>query len=227
MTTQFLDFSRHGDSFSNAFAHIRDDRFYDKADIRSRILFDRRAEAVRFLPLRDEGTGHITDLDELIDAFSKMGERFGAHPELLEFADAAVKELDKYSIPMFAYEIIRTPERQKQLFDEGFSKVEKAGAHTVGCAVDLVHMTHAWDLTNEGWLIVGHILKDLCTRRGFQMVWGGDWKADGTADLLGWDPAHWELAYYRQAREDWPFSTYHYPRRKHRLKRFSMKPILP
>lgn len=226
MSDVMLDFSRHGDSFSDALAHIRDDAYYDKSRKLNRHLFDRRGEAVRVLPLRNDPPASEA-VEDVVESFLKRGERFGAHPELLDFVDAAVAELDKYSIPMFAHEIIRDEKRQQQLFDEGFSKVRTNGAHTLGCAVDLIHIRHGWNLTNEGWLVVGHILKDLCSRRGFQMIWGGDWKADGTVDLLGWDPAHWELAYYRQASEDWPFSSYTYHRDKHRLQRFSMKAIVP
>lgn len=75
---------------------------------------------------------------------------------------------------------------------QGHSKA-KAGqsAHNYGLAIDLIHGIFGWDIPRESWELIGHIGKEVATQNGLKLVWGGDWKTL-------WDPAHWEVAGWRE-----------------------------
>ena len=121
-------------------------------------------------------------------------DREGAHPHILEFEKLLIRRLAKLGVPMFASELNRSLERQNDLYALGNSRA-RAGesAHQYGCAVDVVHSVHGWNLGPKGWALVGHVGKELAAQRGLKVTWGGDF-----AKL--WDPAHWELAEWREVK---------------------------
>lgn len=121
--------------------------------------------------------------------------REGAHPDIVEFSDVLIRRLRVLHVPMFPYCFVRSSDEQDALYDAGFSKaVGGRSPHNYGMAVDVVHGTKAWDLTERQWGIIGHIGKEIAVQRGFKLVWGG---TDHPGDKFGWDPAHWELADWR------------------------------
>jgi len=127
--------------------------------------------------------------------------REGAHPDIIEFERVFIKRMSKLGVPMFAHEMVRTAERQDDLYALGNSRA-KAGqsAHQYGCAVDIVHSTKAWGLSEKEWLLVGHVGKELITQKGLaiaSLAWGGDWSF--------YDPAHWEIIDWRTEKEKFPW----------------------
>lgn len=124
--------------------------------------------------------------------------REGAHPDILEFERCFIKRMKRHGIPMFASEVIRTPERQDELYALGHSKA-KAGQspHQHGMAVDLVHSVLGWNLDPAQWRLVGHVGKELATQKGIKLVWGGDWAF--------YDPAHWEIVGWKAQVDQYPF----------------------
>lgn len=129
-------------------------------------------------------------------------DKFGAQPEILEFERKLVKRAFKLGIPLFAHCVIRGSQDQNRLFREGRSKARAGESpHNYGAAVDLIHGTKGWDLTRKQWAIIGHLGKEAAASAGIAVNWGGDWKF--------YDPAHWELASWREIRaqyadgEDW------------------------
>jgi hypothetical protein len=131
-------------------------------------------------------------------------DRLGAHPDLLEFERVFIKRMAKLGVPMFASEIVRTPERQDDLYALGTTKA-KAGesAHQFGCAVDIVHSVRGWDLSGKEWQLIGHVGREVATQRGFKLQWGGD--DPGVDDAFDWDPAHWEILKWRKEKEHYPW----------------------
>lgn len=129
-------------------------------------------------------------------------DRTGADPAILEFERKLISRARNLGIPLFAHTVVRGSSEQNRLFRAGLSKA-RAGfsAHNYGAAVDIVHGTKAWALTTKQWAVLGHIGKELAASLGLEIVWGGDWKF--------YDPAHWELASWREIRaryadgEDW------------------------
>lgn len=124
-------------------------------------------------------------------------DRKGAHPNILIFEKLFVRRMAKLNVPVFAHNMLRDLAWQQKLFDEGVSKAQPGKSpHQYGCAVDIVHGTKAWELSDEQWLLMGHVGHELAAQLGVKVVWGGDWRRKPT-DKVGWDPAHWQLA-------DWP-----------------------
>lgn len=130
--------------------------------------------------------------------------RIGANPELLLFTRLFVAKLAKLGIPVFPSEIVRTPQRQLQLYKDGFSKAKGAKApHPYGCAVDLVHSVRGWSLSKKQWEFFGVLGKELANQRGIAITWGGDWPP--IVDKVGWDPAHWQLTGWREKMTGFPW----------------------
>lgn len=130
--------------------------------------------------------------------------RIGAHPDIIWFTRLFAAKLKKLGIPVFANEIVRTPERQRQLFEEGFSKAVGAKApHPYGCAVDIIHSVLGWNLSKKQWEFFGALGKELAKQRNIAITWGGDWPP--IVDKVGWDPAHWQLKHWRQEMTGFPF----------------------
>lgn len=125
--------------------------------------------------------------------------REGAHPKILEFEDALIKRLAKHMVPMWAHSIVRGAKQQEAAFAGGFSKARFGKSpHNFGCAVDLVHGTKAWGLSEDAWKIIGDIGKEVAKSRGVPIVWGGDFQSL-------WDPAHWELRDWKTEKVNFPW----------------------
>jgi len=118
--------------------------------------------------------------------------RENAHLLILEFEKAMVKRCAELGIPMFAQTVVRTRKMQAHLYRNGLSKNDgtKEYAHQ-HCAADIVHSKYAWKISEDQWKLLGHIGKEVAHLRGIAIVWGGDWKDP-------YDPAHWELAQWRE-----------------------------
>lgn len=118
-----------------------------------------------------------------------------AHPALLEFINAFQRRLAQLKVPMFAHCVWRTHSDQNQLYIEGRSNARGGESlHNIGCAVDLIHSTRGWELSDDAWKTLGYIGQELALQRGIGIRWGGDWDGDGDfTDQRLYDPAHWEL----------------------------------
>lgn len=124
----------------------------------------------------------------------------GAHPMILEFQRIMVKRMAKLGVPMYAHCTVRTEDEQRKLFVDGFTKDSPDDGlwpHR-GTAVDIVHGVKQWGLDKRQWALVGHVGKNVVAPAiGAKMVWGGDWKF--------YDPAHWELANWREIAHEYPW----------------------
>lgn len=113
-------------------------------------------------------------------------------PDLLRFAQSFLRDLTRRGWPFFANEYWRDRERQNQLNHQGNSKAKFGqSAHNYGMAVDIVHYGRFWELTRKEWELLGMLGKEAARRTNVKIVWGGDFKSL-------WDPAHWELADWRE-----------------------------
>lgn len=118
--------------------------------------------------------------------------REGAHLLIVEFAEALEKRMAYLGVPMYVHTMVRTKQEQRRLFEGGFTNHN--GDHGFAhqhCAIDLVHGQYAWNMNVDQWAVIGHIGKEVARLRGIDIKWGGDWKRP-------YDPAHWELAQWRQ-----------------------------
>lgn len=117
--------------------------------------------------------------------------RKGAMAELLQFEKAFIGTMKRHAIPMYCHGMVRTEDEQTAMYVRGVSKAKgKQGAHVWGCAADIVHGIHGWNIPEKSWDLVGHIGKEVANGLGIKIVWGGDWRY--------YDPAHWELEGWRE-----------------------------
>lgn len=119
----------------------------------------------------------------------------GAHPLILDFTRAFLKDLKARGFPFFPHSFFRSGKVQNELYHQGVSKA-RAGqsAHNFGMAVDLVHYRRLWGLTEKEWSVIGLIGKEVARRRNIKVTWGGDWSF--------YDPAHWELRDWKKMRHE-------------------------
>lgn len=89
----------------------------------------------------------------------------------------------------------RSPEKQREAYDKGFSKVLE-GTHNVlpSCGVDVAPYPLDWADERRFYLLAGVILV-IAYERGIKIRWGGDWDSDGDlTDQTFNDIGHFELA---------------------------------
>lgn len=111
--------------------------------------------------------------------------------QLCRFVAYLVHDARKRGIPLFVHSAFRTEAEQNALRAKGRSKASYPNApHCQGFAADVVHSRYAWMLTDDEWLYIGKLGKDIAKRLGIDVVWGGDWSF--------YDPAHWEIRDWRQ-----------------------------
>jgi len=121
----------------------------------------------------------------------RRADRIGAHPDILEFEKRLVTRFRKQLIPLFALCVNRGEHDQNQAYVQGHSKAKWGeSAHNYGMAVDVIHCVKAYNLERKAWDLIGHYGKEISVQAGIPIVWGGDWKF--------YDPAHWELANWKQ-----------------------------
>lgn len=153
-------------------------------------------------------TGYSQALAGMVDKLYLKSTKYGdqqrradqeaAHPDIVEFSRLLVGRMKSLGVPMFPHCLWRDLEAQETAFKLGHSKARYGDSpHNFGCAVDIIHSRHLWDLSPRQWLLIGHVGKELAAAKGFKLVWGGDWKRYPDAQI-GWDPAHWQLADWRE-----------------------------
>lgn len=117
-------------------------------------------------------------------------ERNGAHEDILAFERAFIRRFRRLQVPMFAHCVVRTDAAQGRLFVQGRTKARPGQSpHNHGKAIDLVHGTKGWEIPKPCWDLIGHVGKEVAASLNIKVVWGGDWEF--------YDPAHWELADWR------------------------------
>lgn len=125
-------------------------------------------------------------------------------PRIQLFTGHLLIALQKLGMPFYAHSAFRSEAEQAKAFNSGHSKlVWPVAPHCQGKAVDIVHSRFHWDMTTDEWLLVGRIAHDVHAslmadtpkEKRWALVWGGNWKKPG--QLLGWDPAHFEIAGWR------------------------------
>lgn len=110
------------------------------------------------------------------------------HSEIEEFTRKFIAKLKANGMPFYAHCIFRSPDKQHDLFEKGYTKAQAGfSPHQYSMAVDIVHSQFHWELpSRKCWELIGYMGQEVAYSAGIDIVWGGNWKF--------WDPAHWELA---------------------------------
>lgn len=122
-------------------------------------------------------------------------ERWGAHPDILEFEKRLVTRMRKQGVPLFCLCLWRGEGDQTAAYVRGNSKAKWGQSpHNYGMAVDIIHGVRGYDIDTKSWALLGHIGKEISVQSGIAITWGGDWKF--------YDPAHWELAQWKSQTQE-------------------------
>lgn len=126
--------------------------------------------------------------------------RVGAHPDIVAFEKKFIAKLVKLDIPVYAHNMVRTPAEQEGMWVRGVSRIRGHQPYShKGCAVDIVHSIHHWNISEGSWKMLGFIGKELAKQNGIEIDWGGDWK-----DF--YDPAHWQLSQWKTLIKGFPYA---------------------
>lgn len=130
-----------------------------------------------------------------------------ADPRLMRWAALYVEYARKRGVPLYVHCALRTEAEQAAVNAQGNSKAAyPRSAHNIGEAVDVVHSVYHWDMTAQEWAYL-HVLglnalhrinatlknpgpKVPLHQTKLHLTWGGHFKTL-------YDPAHWEVADYR------------------------------
>lgn len=119
-------------------------------------------------------------------------------PRLMVWASTLVHMAMKRDIPLYVHTALRDADEQNKLKAQGNSKaVYPHSAHNIGEAVDIVHGTVHWNMTEQEWRMIGvlgnlaldRVNSNLSRDHKLKLEWGGKWTF--------YDPAHWEVSDYR------------------------------
>jgi len=97
----------------------------------------------------------------------------GVDIRLVRLVEQAIKET---TVDFTVLEGLRTPERQQQLVNDGFSQTLKS-KHLTGHAVDLVAIVNgkvSWD--KEHYPEIARAMKKAAAEQQVKIRWGGDFK---------------------------------------------------
>lgn len=102
----------------------------------------------------------------------------GVHPKLVEVVKRA---LELSPVDFTVIEGVRSVERQKQLFKDGFTKTLNSkhfiSAKTgYGHAVDIVPLPVDWK-NEAAFKLVADAMKKAADELGVKITWGGSWKS--------------------------------------------------
>ncbi len=108
----------------------------------------------------------------------------GVHPDLVRVVNRA-----REYVAFMVVEGLRTPQKQRQLFDKGASRTLNS-RHLTGHAVDLAVLVHGdvrWDWPLYD--VLGQAVKRAAAEEEVAITWGGDWPRfrDGPHFELSWD----------------------------------------
>jgi peptidoglycan L-alanyl-D-glutamate endopeptidase CwlK len=98
----------------------------------------------------------------------------GVDIRLVRLVEQAIKET---TMDFAVTEGLRTPERQKQLVNDGFSQTLKS-KHLTGHAIDLVAIVDgklSWE--KEHYTPLAEVMKKVANDQGINIRWGGDFKS--------------------------------------------------
>jgi len=101
-------------------------------------------------------------------------------------------------IDLIVLEGHRSVERQKQLFREGYSKIDgvsKKGKHNYepSLAIDISPYPVDWN-DRDRWVWFGGFFISVGAALGIRLRWGGDWDGDlNLKEHKFWDAPHFEL----------------------------------
>ena len=127
--------------------------------------------------------------------------RDGAHPKIITFEKVFQARMAKLGVPMFCHCMVRTRAAQREAFVKGYSRNNGVTDFPhLAWAVDMNHSLKAWDVPKSAWTMIGHIGKEVAAQNGIKIVWGGEFKSL-------YDPAHWELAGWKDMAGELPYQT--------------------
>lgn len=106
------------------------------------------------------------------------------------FAARFIQEMRRNNAPFFVVWAYRTYREQRQFVRDGASKTPPPiAAHCQGCAVDIIHAVHGYNMSKEEWRFVRTVANRIADKMNIELVYGFDW---------GWDSAHFELKDWRK-----------------------------
>lgn len=113
----------------------------------------------------------------------------GVHPDLVKVVRLALRLSE---VDFKVIEGVRTPARQKQLFQQGATRTLQS-SHLTGHAVDLVPLPLDW----HNLVAFGKVAKamfEASRQLKIPIRWGGDWNRNGSSkDEKFYDGPHFEL----------------------------------
>ena len=98
----------------------------------------------------------------------------GVDERLVKIVEQAIKETP---IDFTVTEGLRTPQRQQQLVNDGFSQTIKS-KHLTGHAVDLAAIVDGkvnWE--KKYYVSLSEVMKKVADEQGIKIRWGGDFKS--------------------------------------------------
>ena len=126
-------------------------------------------------------------------------------PRMELLAARVVLRAAKLGIPLYVHSAFRTKAEQDDLIRRKVTKARyPRSAHNIGEAFDLVHGTYQWNMTVREWAYLRWLVMEELRKINAKLPKARKLQL---GQYIGWDPAHFEVADYRDRIRRMPVQT--------------------
>ncbi len=109
--------------------------------------------------------------DPRFNSVTRVADASLLEPATRHLVESIVSAAHQMGIDVMIYETYRSPDRQRELFDQGATKLRTVGVHHYGLACDIVRVVGGEPCWKGDFSFLGHLAQSC------GLIWGGDWGA--------------------------------------------------
>ena len=99
-----------------------------------------------------------------------------------QVVEEILRQISELGLPFAAFETFRSPARQAEVYEKGYSRIKTPGPHAFGLAIDIVGTANgkplsgifdsaSWSHQKYPWRKLGEVVES------YGLIWGGRWKS--------------------------------------------------
>ncbi len=107
--------------------------------------------------------------DKRFNTTKRVNDIMLLEPVTRQLVEAIIADANSHGVQLMVFETFRSEARQKALFQQGASKLQKVGVHNYGLACDIVKSINGDPSWKGDFTLVGQLA------HSHKLIWGGDW----------------------------------------------------
>lgn len=107
--------------------------------------------------------------DQRFASSKRVNDLMLLEPITRRLVESIIADARAHGIELMVFETFRSAARQKELFDQGATKLQNVGVHNYGLACDIVKSVNGEPSWKGDFSLLGQLA------HSHKMIWGGDW----------------------------------------------------